>query len=498
MSCSGTSEIFDDVYDEAKAPPKIDVNDDLGYNDYIKSQEDLYEVEVDTNRYYKRSLGGVNPSYYDNGISRYSGTPATRGGYGYYPSGNSYGGSPYNQYSWSNFSTGMCQFSCITYFKHGSCRHTQNSNGFYAFGYIYHDPYMNCDPYGFGSSYYYNGGGYYGYYNNYGYNNYYNNCYGYNNYGYNNGYYGYNNGYYNGYYGGYGYPYYGGPFGWYGNGGNNWGNWNNNSNDVAEYADNHYHGHRGGTNSGSNSQNNTNYEHTVKDQIQVPTSPFPVYTASVNSVSSGQNTVANTAFANSDNSSNITDINTVHTSNTVSNSNSKPVYSDNNGSHVKPVQSTNYVSNNTVQPVPSNVSSKPLIIKGKPAYNQFATSNSKTTSYKPTTIQGNNSNNTSNQTTYASPNKYGQGVRDENKPKPSYYYGATNNTTTTNSNNRRTNSSNTGGTYNSGSSNRTYNSGNSSSHRTTSSNRSSSSSTTRSSGSSGSSGSTKSGTSRRR
>jgi hypothetical protein len=103
MSCSQTSEIFDDAYDEAKAPPKVNLDDQAGYADYIKNQEDIYDVEVDTNRYENKTLGG-NPSYYGPGTNQYSyNNGANNRPYDYY------GISPNAGFNNGNFGNFGCQ-----------------------------------------------------------------------------------------------------------------------------------------------------------------------------------------------------------------------------------------------------------------------------------------------------------------------------------------------------------------------------------------------------
>jgi hypothetical protein len=410
MSCSQTSEIFDDAYDEAKAPPKVNLDDQAGYADYIKNQEDIYDVEVDTNRYENKTLGG-NPSYYGPGTNQYSyNNGANNRPYDYY------GISPNAGFNNGNNGNFGCQYGCMSYNTYGTCWHMNNGgncnsnwgyNGSVACGTNHtHNPY-NTNYYGN------NNCGNNGYYGNSGYgNNYYGNGYG-NTYG--NGYGNYygNNYYGSNYYGGYN-NYNGGLFG------SSWG-FNNNSNIVANGGDsnvgtNHHNGHRGGTSYGGNSGNTTVYEHTVKTVELTSSTPFPAY------------------------SSNQT-VTTTYTSVTP-----KPVVGTIIGSGAK-VDKTNPTSN-TVKPVKSNMRANYTaerinpngIVKAQPAGNRFeigtvsrGEGNTTTSKGYSTGTYGRNNNtavgntNSTGSSGNSNPNKYG------NRTNPN-----TTQTSTGNSNNTST------------------------------------------------------------
>lgn len=502
FSCSGTSEIYDDAYNARTAPPAVNIDENGGYADYIKNQENHYEVKVDSAK--NRTVFNNNPV---GGSPQYSVDNA----------------SP--NYNHSQFAGDLnyCPYSCQTYFRQGHCWHSNNRNSNNGFscnnnnqGFTYGNSgyfgapnsWCNChgvngqnynvvygtnDPHNpYGSSYYSTGGFYGGYnaYNSgscYGNNGFYNNgCY--NNYGYNNYYYGNGNNSW--------YPYYG--FGGWGNGfnynGNNWGSGNNNFANNETTGGNHHFGHRGGSNTGSYSQNNTTYEHTVK-QEELVTTPFPAF-ASANGVS------AENVTAQFNDNSSLTSVNTTKPFETSGNdygNNVQPAtssFSSNNttvnGTAYKPSHNNTTVGNSGTsdqvsKPVTTTSGNTAVVAKGKPATNQFAGGNAQVT----TTSTARNNGSSSTQT-YAHPNKYG------NQSSGGGSYQPANNTTysgTQTSSSRRTSSSGTtyGGNSNSNNSN-SNSSGNSSTYRTNSSGSSGSSNSgsrtnSSNSGSSGSSGS---------
>lgn len=507
VSCAGTSEIYDDAYNAAKAPALINVDEEGGYADYIKNQEDLYPMQVDSTK--SRAMGG-NPSYYGNGeqMNEHAGHNHSNyqpgglyTGYGnqycppsqnnYYISYNNACGAPYG---WA-----ACPYSCMTYFQRGNCWHTNRNDmwgnnvwnnyhpGIYGQypGIVYgtNDPYAPNGWYGVGGydpfavGYCPNNfgwGGYYGY-----------------------GYYGNYNPYYanNGYYGGWGSPYdpwgnyygyggygWGGPgFGW-GATGNNWGNnnnnwWTNNDNNNSN-SGNHHYGPRGGTNTGSYSQNNTNYEHTVKGHEGV-TTPFPVYAA-------GDNELAKTEFS----SGKPEVVHSVSNNNFTTTTIDKPDYVNTNTVDDKPGKFGNSKPNNQQYNVISDKgttydrpSNNQVVSKGKPANNQFASGGkgSKRT-YTTTQKYGRTGGSTTNQSTYSRPDTYYYDTNQNysNSPTNSGNYSGK-----TTSNNRRTSSGSTYSGSSSTTNSGTYSRSGGGSGSTYSGSRSSSGSSSRSGGSSG-------------
>lgn len=492
MSCTSTSEIFDDAYDEVAKPTKVEVNDESGYADYIKNQEDMYDVQIDSNKYNNKNLSG-NPSYYGNN-SAHNHLGYQSGQFDYYGTAPMNNGAFQNGYysNMNGFQNGFCQYQCMTWRSQRNCWHVAPyNNGMYGqswnqYGsigwgspYDPYNPYQNC----YGNSYYGSGYGYNNYYNNNGFNGYYGNTGGW----YNNNYYWsgyYPNGYYNSYNGYWGNPYYSGyNYGW--GAGNGWGNnnnWSNNNNDVQSNGNHHY-GHRNGTNTGSNSQNNTNYEHTVKSHAAAAT-PFPAYSSGQNlaqqSNSPKPKPTTGTAFGGTNGT---TDKTTVPPSRTIGTTTNN---------------SQQFVSNNPANQ--ANQTNTTVSRGGQPATNQFTPANlttsnnvssrnggSNNTYVGTTSRNGSNSSTANSGNTYANPNKY----RTRYNPSSSSSNSGSNyNSGNYNNTSRRDNSSgtrnNTPRNYNSNSnSNRSNNSYNGS--RSSSSSSSSSSSRSNSSGSSSSS-----------
>ena len=499
MSCTTTSEIFDDAYDEAKKPAKVEVNDESGYADYIKNQEDMYDVQIDSNKYNNRGLG-ANPSYYGDNHNHLNHQQHQFDYYGTAPMNNSAWG--YSNYMGMNgFGMNFCQYQCMTWRSRGNCWHVAPyNNGIYGqswnqygsmvWGYP-NDPYQNC----YGNAYYPNGYNYY--YGNNGFNGYYGNVGGW----YNNNYYWsgyYPNGYYNSYNGYWGSPYYGGyNYGWgapgWGNGWNNNNNWNNNwSNNNQDWQSNgnHHYGHRNGTNTGSNSQNNTNYEHTVKGHAAHST-PFPVYAGAQELGQTNQSVKPKPGTATAFGGSNATDkVNTAPPSRTIgtatNNTQQFTARNDNNGGQF---------NTNT-----SNSVSTPVGQRGTPATNQFTAENMVTTTnvgarnggsnntYTATNAtssrNGSSSANNNSGNTYANPNKYGTRYNPSTSTtnSGSNYNSGTYNNTSRRDYNSNSNRSNTPRNYNSNSNRSTNNSYNGSRSSTSGS----SSSRSNSSGNSGS------------
>lgn len=228
LSCANLENVYDDTYDAALKPIEVKNNDEAGYSDYIKNNQDGYAVveESQENKLFK--FGNTNQNYGDN---RYNDRDCdcmndVRFGVGNRPYWNAgpYSGFPnYNYYLTSNN------------FSHMSCYGgSSNYLGWSTFGYGWYSPYAGPNSY-----WYNNPWDFYGGYNPY--NPYY--AYGgYNPYGY------YGNGYYN--------------YGYY----NNANNYNNNSSNNGVVASgnsgNHIYGHRGSTS--AISSNTTSYDHTVK------------------------------------------------------------------------------------------------------------------------------------------------------------------------------------------------------------------------------------------
>lgn len=514
ISCTGTSEIFDDAYNDISAPAVEKAEENKGYADYIKSEEKNYPLEVEESSE-GRTMDGLNPSYYgQNGNSSGEGhyhtnsqtniQPNIQGGF--YSGYGNYYNSPYG-YSGNCNSWRVCQYACMTWHNTGRCWHVNGNmygNSYFNNGQYYDIVYGTNDPhapngwYGTGGSPYYGG-----YYNNYYGNNYY--CGNYGSYYGNGGYYG------NNWYNPYGNNGWGPNWGWNGlyfynfnnsNNGNN--NWNNNQ-DNETSSGNHHFGHRGGSNSGSNSQNSSSYEHTVHAPVQTNTSPFPAFaeeSAMVGSTEINSKPLNNASFeskpiTNSGNqivsdpvkpdvvNSNSANEPTGFFSGSKPNGNQSGYVTDNTVS--KPVNgNNNFSGGSNTKPVITN--SGTTISKGKPANNQFAP----TTVPNYSTPERDNTNSGNNNTTYDNPNKYGNNNNNSNnngyKPDYSPSYGGG----TTNSNNRR---SNDGGTYSSGSSNRSGGSG--SNYNGNRSSGSGSNTNSGSSGSSGKSSGTGGGTSRR-
>ncbi|MEX1000926.1 MAG: hypothetical protein WDZ35_02315 [Crocinitomicaceae bacterium] len=470
LSCSGTSEIFDDAYNEAKAPAVVKVDEKEGYADYIQHQEKFYDVEVDSSTATGKSMNGLNPSYYGQGESTHNHQQQGSN----YHNGMNYGiaGGLNN---W-----GVCEYSCMTFFRQGSCWHTRQDmayGGWGGYNGYYNNPY---DPYGYGNGYCVNS--YYG-------NNYYGNNYG-------NPYYG-NNYYGNSYYGGgyYGYGYgYGSPWSPWGGGilsnNINTNNWNNTNSDNTS-SGNYYYGHRGGTNTGSGSRNNTSYEHTVKKPgatPNTPSTPFPAY----NSVEA----VNDQEFDNNPNGVQKTDPVNSNTKPTVNNGGNgqfqtaeKPEFVNTNSpreesgsfQNAKPVNSGSSTTNNTVTRPATRVTPT-----AKPAVNQFSAGNKPSTTRPSTTGNGSGSSRTN-------PNKYGNTGRTYNENNTTTIPRGNSGSTTTRP--RTTNSGTNSGTRTYNPPRNTNSSGSGTYNRGGSSGSSTGSSSTRSSssGSSNRSGTTTSG-----
>ncbi|MBD3635788.1 MAG: hypothetical protein HUJ25_00485 [Crocinitomicaceae bacterium] len=518
ISCTGSSEIFDDAYNDAKAPEVVKVNEEEGYADYIKNEEHKYPVEVEDTE--KKSMDGINPSYYGNndyydpyghnhqephgfggnnsgyynGYNQYY-SPNSNGlycnnmygtGYGSWNNNNGYG-------SWNSWA--VCPYSCMTWYNTGNCWHLNRYDYYGGGAYAYNNNFYN-GSYGPGGSYYY---GYYNPNNPYGWGSTYGSYYG-------NGYY-CGNGYYNNYYYGnswgspygyngwgmpYGYPYWGNSFNYGGGSG-----WNGNNNEDIVSNGNHHYGHRGGSNSGSYSQNNTTYTHTVKGPAE--STPFPSYTAHQ------ENVLANEGGNDISKPTNSTVIHgnqfqkeTPDHVNTYSADeqpgtfgSSKPVQNQGNSTMVnKPVENTGNSNFATTASKDKPSVGTTVVTSGKPANNQFSSDGNRP-NYSTNTSGSSRGGGSGNNTTYTHPNKYGNYNGNTGYTRPNNSgttYGGK-----TNSDSRRT--------YNSGSNNGTYNNRNGSSNSsnrsgstTYSGNRSSSSSGSSSSrsGSSGSSGGTSS------
>ena len=461
MSCTTTSEIFDDAYDEAKQPAKVTVNDESGYADYIKNHEHIYTVQVDSNKHNNRGLGG-NPTYYrdehdhthhqQHQFDYYGEAPLNNNGfnYGFNTGFNGYG---------MNF----CHNQCMTWRNRGTCWHiAPYNNGIYGqswnqyggmnWGYPY-DPYSPFQNY-YGNAYYPNAFSHNSYYGNMG--GWYNNNYYWSGY-YQNGYYNNNNGYW-------GSPYYGGNnIGWVN--GPSWShawmnnnNWNpNGSNNNQDWTSNgnHHYGHRNGTNTGSHSQNNTNYEHTVKGQA-VGSTPFPVYAAAQDLTQpitvEKPKPVSGTSFNGVGT--------TVHEANTVTHS--RGITAQN---AIASTQSKGGSANGAML---SNQQTNALKVvkRGAPASNQFTakhitttsngvsrngpSNNTYTANYGTVSRNGSSSANRVGGNTYANPNKYGSRnnpTTTSSKNGTSYNSGTYNNTSRRDYNSP-TNSSTTTRPYN--------------------------------------------------
>jgi hypothetical protein len=495
-SCTQSSEIFDDAYNGTEPKPVIQT-DGEGYADYIKQEEGNYTVIVDSGNTYR---SGLQPSFYNNSTdNRYSANQNPNVFYrGERQAQNS-------QLGWNS--------GCDRGFAPGM---GWGYSGFYPMGYHYGDAWGGHFGYATPSGYW---NTFYGnpmWSNQWGYASYFGNGFGY-----------YNswNGFYDpyfGYYGngwnnwngwnGYGWGYGGNPYwgygGWNTPGFNNWNNNNNNNTNWGESSgggSNHYYGHRGGTNTGSYSQNTTNYEHTVKAQdLEVASTPFPLYS------SMDKNEMATNIFESKPVKPANVSSNTFNGSNAVPNGNgsiikpvekpsyvntnsvnerpgsfttAKPVYNNNsstlNNSNVS--TSTNYVNTTPVRPTTTKV-----LKTGKPAQNQFAGGNSTNSisTNRPSNPQSNVvSGSNSTLRTYDHPNKYGNQTNNTySNNKPGNVYNAGQNTSNSRRTNVNTNSNNNRNTnYNSGSNRRTSSS--STNYGSRSSSSGSSSSGTSSSGS---------------
>lgn len=250
FSCASTGEVYDDVYRKAEKPVKEEVNEDLGYADYIKGNEEGYEVEtVDVDSENKNKFGGGYAT--ENGdLNVYNFE------HGYVSNRNYLGWNDPIIYG-SNWA---CRYRCHQFHYYGRCCHQLNTwNDFYG-----------CNGFGFygglPSNY-----GYYGYsYNPWnGWNNPWNAPF------YGNSYY---NGFYNGYYNGYNNGFFSGTNNGFIGGGNP-------TDDLS--SNNHHYGHRNGISTGSS--NTTTYPNTVK--APVTDQPFSNYVGDAPTVTFDNNTV---------------------------------------------------------------------------------------------------------------------------------------------------------------------------------------------------------------
>ncbi|MCB9223434.1 MAG: hypothetical protein H6582_04580 [Crocinitomicaceae bacterium] len=534
-SCTTSAEIFDDAYNGTESKTVVKSNDEDGYADYIKNEESNYRVVVDSGNTHR---SGLNPSYYnttnrsiqyDNSDPNQYNASEDDGYPRNYNQTNNLGHNHNDQLGWD-----VCPYQCAAFFDGIRCTHIierygpfprgwgymslRNSpnwywgySGYYPSGYMYGDPLYGCGGYNnyYGTPYfnnYYGGSNYYGS-NYYGYG-------GYNSYGYYGG--GWNGMYGNPYYGYYGNGWnnpwwgYGGysPIWGYGiynssfnnnSGSSSWSNWGEPSSGTSS---NHHYGHRGGTNTGSYSQNNTNYEHTVKSQeLQASNSPFPQYTTfeehqvatnvfeskpltngQVNNVS---HDTYNTKPVNSSGSSTQVYEKPVFTNANNGNIQNGNVQSGNNVNGISP--GTNNVVNNVNSNGPKTTNNQTTLKIGKPAQNQFSsgsTVNNSNTVNSGSVVKGGSYSSYSTQKTYDNPNKYGNQSNptyQDNKPGTVYNSGSGNNT----GDSRRTNSSGTtNNTYNSGT--RSTNSSGNYGNRSSSSGSSGSSSSSSSGGTSSS------------
>ena len=526
IACSGTREVYDDVYAPVKKQEKVIENDDLGYADYVKNSESEYKVEVEErtpnpnagrtiipNSGYSTQSGDIVINNYEQGSNSYYGA-------------DYYYNDPFYSNGWGNW--GGCRYNCSFFFNYGNCCHVRA-----------YRPYYNSWNWGFG----------YGYSNWYGCGNYWN---------YGSPYWQPNGWYVGNYYGYSFHPHYGWGY---------WGFWGidplnsfsyytpNNSfawtGSDAVGNSNHHYGHRGSVN--AESSNTTAYEHTVKSHVVTGSDqPFTEYVADqsiagsnyvtslnnnkkkegiANSVTSqpassikgggitgidqnpgviynkppgsgtANNNISNNGVGTTENPSGTGQIEpgTINTSLW-----DKPKTSGFNNTNVSQAEpNIIYGSGNNGNAQVSNVQTKPATNKfssgssvsnpnsGNPNGNTYQNSSAQkyqTYNGYGSTYSGNNQYNTSNNGNYIQNNTYNN-QNNQGSYTPNY-------TTTTN----RTNSSNRSSTY-SNSSNRgsnVYNNRSGSSNRSSSSSRSSSSrsSSSRSSGSGSGSGS--SGSSRRR